>query len=91
MRKVPIEALPSSEMCAPPELVTGHEDQLVLNADEKAGTRMICNASGQMLPDMLPRIKNLVLQDRDLLEQGTKAFTAHIRAYKEHQCSFIFR
>jgi ATP-dependent RNA helicase DDX55/SPB4 len=32
-----------------------------------------------------------VLKDRDMLEKGTKAFTSYIRAYKEHQCAFIFR
>jgi hypothetical protein len=26
-----------------------------------------------------------------LLEKGTKAYTSYIRAYKEHQCAFIFR
>lgn len=28
---------------------------------------------------------------QDVLEKGTKAFISFIRAYKEHQCSFIFR
>ena len=41
--------------------------------------------------NLLPMVKALVLSDRDYLEKGTKAFTSFIRAYKEHQCSFIFR
>lgn len=41
--------------------------------------------------DVLPKVRELVLRDRDALEKGTKAFTSHVRAYKEHQCSFIFR
>lgn len=41
--------------------------------------------------DVLPKMKELILQDRDLLEKGTKAFIAFIRSYKEHQCQFIFR
>jgi len=32
-----------------------------------------------------------MMKDRDFLEKGTKEFKTHIRAYKEHQCSFIFR
>ena len=33
---------------------------------------------------MLPR-------EQDVLEKGTKAFISFVRAYKEHQCRFIFR
>jgi len=29
--------------------------------------------------------------DRLLMEHGTKAFVSYIRAYKEHQCKYIFR
>lgn len=43
------------------------------------------------VPDVLPSIRKLILKDRDLLEKGTKAYTSYIRAYKEHQCGFIFR
>ena len=44
-----------------------------------------------ILEDILPRIRDIVLKDRDMLEKGTKAFTSFIRAYKEHHCAFIFR
>ena len=30
-------------------------------------------------------------KDRDVLEKGTRAFMSCVRAYKEHQCNFIFR
>ena len=43
------------------------------------------------VPDRLPEIKACILQDRDLLEKGTKAFIAFVRSYKEHHCQFIFR
>ena len=47
--------------------------------------------SDVFVPDVLPSIRKLVLKDRDVLEKGTKAYTSYIRAYKEHQCGFIFR
>ena len=40
---------------------------------------------------MLEMVRGLCLEDRDILEKGTKAFTSYIRAYKEHTCAFIFR
>ncbi|CAM9855457.1 unnamed protein product, partial [Laminaria digitata] len=40
---------------------------------------------------LLAEVKNMVKADRDVLEKGTKAFISFVRAYKEHQCSFIFR
>jgi hypothetical protein len=30
-------------------------------------------------------------KDRDVMEKGTRAFMSCVRAYKEHQCNFIFR
>jgi len=55
--------------------------------------RMIRSAADSelILEDVLPRIRDVVLKDRDMLEKGTKAFTSYIRAYKEHHCAFIFR
>eukprot|EP00624_Nannochloropsis_granulata_P007268 evm.model.NODE_7030_length_20383_cov_42.581219.5 len=40
---------------------------------------------------VLAGVKDLAMKDREVLEQGTKAYTAFVRAYKEHQCQFIFR
>ena len=55
--------------------------------------RVIHSASDSesTIPDLLPRIRDLVLRDRDILEKGTKAFTSYARAYKEQHCAFIFR
>jgi ATP-dependent RNA helicase DDX55/SPB4 len=40
---------------------------------------------------MLPRLRALARADRDLYEKGNLAFVSFIRAYKEHQCSYIFQ
>jgi ATP-dependent RNA helicase DDX55/SPB4 len=55
--------------------------------------RVILSAADTAFPldDILPKIRDVVLKDRDILEKGTKAFTSFIRAYKEHHCAFIFR
>ena len=45
----------------------------------------------EKVESILPRIKELVIGDRDYLERGTKAFIAYMRSYKEHQCQYIFR
>ena len=36
-------------------------------------------------------LRKLSEQDRGIMEKGIKAFVSFIRAYKEHQCKFIFR
>ena len=36
-------------------------------------------------------LRKLSEQDRDVMEKGIKAFVSFVRAYKEHQCKFIFR
>ena len=41
--------------------------------------------------DVLSEIKSLCRADRALLETGSTAFMSFLRAYKEHQCSYIFR
>lgn len=77
LRKVPLLEISSDEKCSPTVSTIGNDDA---SAESKIS-----------IPDVLPKVKSLVLQDRDLLEKGTKAFTSYIRAYKEHQCAFIFR
>ena len=105
IRKVPLGAVPDTEICAP--LSRDNDDD---NSDdekqeklkerekdaegkEKEEERIIRSASDPaiIIPDIFPMIKSIVLEDRDVLEKGTKAFTSYIRAYKEHQCAFIFR
>lgn len=77
MRKVPIEPLGTTEHCSRPET----ENQRLQSA---AGKDVV-------IEDVLPKIRQIVMQDREMLEKGTKAFTSYIRAYKEHHCAFIFR
>ncbi len=36
-------------------------------------------------------LRKLSEHDRDIMEKGIKAFVSFVRAYKEHQCKFIFR
>jgi ATP-dependent RNA helicase DDX55/SPB4 len=92
MRNIPIEPLPSSELCAPPP------ESLDLNALKKEGDcseRLILGTDADgaafTIEDVLTKVLDLVARDRDILEKGTRAFTSYIRAYKEHHCSFIFR
>jgi ATP-dependent RNA helicase DDX55/SPB4 len=103
MRKVPLNVIPDEEMCAPPssdDNISGSEgeekdDKIKKNGKEEdvEKKRAIRSASDPktIIPDILPKIKSIELNDRDVLEKGTKAFTSYIRAYKEHQCAFIFR
>jgi ATP-dependent RNA helicase DDX55/SPB4 len=108
MRKVPLEPLPTTEVCCPPR-DDGDDDEGDAEGEKKADKkssgddkkavstkdfkRVILSASDPalQLTDVLPKVRDMVLKDRDLLEKGTKAFTSYIRAYKEHQCAFIFR
>ncbi|OQR81314.1 DEAD/DEAH box RNA helicase, partial [Thraustotheca clavata] len=41
--------------------------------------------------EILDKVKSFQMEDRDVLEKGTKAFISFLRSYKEHQCQFIFR
>lgn len=100
MRKVPLSLLPPSERCSPPVRESDGDEGNQKEAskskpdshqEEESSRRIICCADGSEIEDILPKVRNLVLSDRDFLEKGTKAFTSYIRAYKEHHCSFIFR
>ncbi|KAL7569315.1 hypothetical protein ACA910_016858 [Epithemia clementina (nom. ined.)] len=97
MRKVPLSHLPPEEACCPPD---NDDDENYQKAGNKKSpsptgmgeeTRNIRNASNVILEDILPKLRDLAMRDRDILEKGTKAFTSYIRAYKEHRCAFIFR
>lgn len=81
-RQVPLQMLPEEESCCRDVVI----NKALQDGDEEEEVE-----KGSLIEDILPRIKGLVLQDRDMLEKGTKAFTSYIRAYKEHVCSFIFR
>ncbi|ERN20542.1 hypothetical protein AMTR_s00068p00202400 [Amborella trichopoda] len=41
--------------------------------------------------DITPEIRATVKKDHDVMEKGLRAFVSHVRAYKEHICSYIFR
>lgn len=41
--------------------------------------------------DVMPAAKAAVRGDLDLHEKGQRALVSFVRAYKEHQCSFIFQ
>lgn len=47
--------------------------------------------SNDAVQEALEGAKKIAQKDREILEKGTRAFTAFVRAYKEHQCQFIFR
>lgn len=94
-RKVPLLQLPDQERCSPPEW---DEDDMSKHKSlhgerDESGNLIIRTALSPdvQLEDMLPKIRAMVMEDRDMLEKGTKAFTSYVRAYKEHKCAFIFR
>ncbi len=92
-RQVRLQELPSTEPCCneieeqgqQEEETNDHVNEFVENFDLDE------RQDDFKIPDILPRIRGLVMKDRDMLEKGTKAFTSYIRAYKEHVCGFIFR
>jgi len=105
LRKVPVKELDNDEVCKPPSEEEEDVDEAIEDSDKKTSKskpsdnttstekRIIKSAAGSdvFVPDVLPSNRILLLKDRDVLEKGTKAYTSYIRAYKEHQCGFIFR
>ena len=53
--------------------------------------RNLSVSSDYLEKDILRQIQCLLKRDRDLLEASSKAFISFLRAYKEHQCAYIFR
>ncbi|KAH7314717.1 hypothetical protein KP509_21G017700 [Ceratopteris richardii] len=41
--------------------------------------------------NVVPLLRAAAIKDRAIMEKGLKAFVSFVRAYKEHQCSYIFR
>ncbi|CAM6098676.1 unnamed protein product [Calypogeia fissa] len=41
--------------------------------------------------DIGPLLRAAAQEDRDIMEKGLRAFVSYVRAYKEHQCTYIFR
>ncbi|GAM25139.1 hypothetical protein SAMD00019534_083140 [Acytostelium subglobosum LB1] len=50
-------------------------------------TEMTCEPTTQ---DYMAEMKKIVMTDRDTMLKGTVAYVSHVRAYKEHQCSYVF-
>ena len=81
------------------EIITDNKDDEASSSSSETGDgtsssgRILKSASNprHRILDVLPKIREIILKDRDMLEKGTKAFTSYVRAYKEHQCAFIFR
>ena len=74
-------------------LLEDHEDAYV----EFLKLRGIHLTSMDLLPkttkeyQLLDTLRGAASKDRAILELGTRAFTSHVRAYREHQLKFIFR
>ena len=79
-RQVYVQELPKAEICR--QEFYSEITSMASGATEDEDNK---------IPRFLPKIRSLVLNDRDYLEKGTKAFTSYVRAYKEHVCRFIFR
>ena len=85
IRKVPITEIGDNERCAPSK-------SKVLKSSDDASENASDVENGMItITDSLPKLRKLCMEDRDVLEKGTKAYTSYVRAYKEHQCAFIFR
>ena len=85
MRKVPVRELPEDEVCRPPSLEDDDEPEKLLqstksskqSADQEEGRRIILSSVPDTeVEDVLPKIRKLVMKDRDILEKGTKAYTS---------------
>ena len=85
MRKVPVRELPEDEVCRPPSLEDDDEPEQKLqstknskqSADQEEGRRIILSSVPDTeVEDVLPKIRKLVMKDRDILEKGTKAYTS---------------
>jgi len=40
--------------------------------------------------DVLPLVKKMALEDREMMEKGQAAIVSYLRGYREHYCSLIF-
>jgi len=84
-RKVPMLQISDKESCSTSR-------STVMKLEEDVSEEEKNSVEGKIkIINVLPKIKNFVMKDRDLLEKGTKAFTSYIAAYKKMQCTFIFR
>lgn len=85
LRKIPIRELPEDEVCKPSSVEDEEESEL---NQVKGTTHIVTESTGEQtriikssvvdanIQDVLPKIRNIVLKDRDVLEKGTKAYTS---------------
>lgn len=43
------------------------------------------------LPDLLPRIRKMQLNDRAIMDKATRSFVSYIRSYSKHECNVLLR
>jgi len=43
------------------------------------------------LPDLLPRIRKMQLNDRSIMDKATRAFVSNIHSYSKHECNVLLR
>lgn len=53
--------------------------------------RRVAKAGPEAAASLLASVRDLVRSDLDLHEKSQRAFVSVVRAYKEHQCNFIFQ
>eukprot|EP00924_Labyrinthula_sp_SR-Ha-C_P012558 snap_masked-scaffold_10-processed-gene-10.23-mRNA-1 protein AED:0.01 eAED:0.01 QI:0/-1/0/1/-1/1/1/0/585 len=53
--------------------------------------RSFVRESNHLFKDVNALLRKEQMQDREMLEKGTRAFISHIRSYKEHKLEYIFR
>ncbi|KAJ3269759.1 hypothetical protein HDV01_001060 [Terramyces sp. JEL0728] len=57
----------------------------------KLSTKEYPDEGGVSTSAILLQIKDMVVGDRDIYDKSIKAFVSFVRAYKEHQASYIFQ
>ena len=89
VKRVPIKEVHPDVLCRPPaaERIGTQEETEAGREGAASGGK---GEQGEE-EDVLGRVRDMVFADRDMLERGTRAFVASMRAYKEHRCEFVFQ
>ncbi len=82
---VPIHPLPI-------QLLTSTDADSTANGAAAAAVAATTSTPGVItgIADVLREVKQLALDDRDVMEKGSRAYVSFVRAYKEHHCGLIF-
>eukprot|EP00127_Corallochytrium_limacisporum_P003381 Clim_evm9s149 gene=Clim_evmTU9s149 len=73
-------------------LMHNHEDTYVdFMKNRKVPLRALPKSYGCRPRDMSEELRELALQDRDIMDKAVLAFISFLRSYKEHRLSLIFR